>query len=139
MVKFSQEIADEICRVTATTTKGIRKLRKKAKYKHWPNPSTVFDWRKKYPLFDEQYTRAKADQLRVLAEEMLEIADDNRNDYKIVGDKVIPNGDQINRARIRIETRKWLLSKLLPKIYGDKVGEEKSIDNSLLEKLIDKL
>jgi hypothetical protein len=30
------------------------------------------------------------------------------------------NGEHIQRSRVRIDTRKWLLSKMLPKVYGDK-------------------
>jgi hypothetical protein len=30
------------------------------------------------------------------------------------------NGENIQRSRVRIDTRKWLLSKMLPKVYGDK-------------------
>lgn len=139
MVKFSQEIADEICDVISSTSIGLRRLRKKAAYKHWPNQSTVYDWRKKYPSFDEQYTRAKVQQAQVLADEVLEIADNSTKDYDIVEGKLKTNMENINRAKLRIDTRKWLLSKVLPKIYGDKILEEKSIDNTLLEKLIDKL
>jgi len=139
MVKFSQEIADEICEVISTTSLGIRRLRKKPEYKHWPNPNTIFDWRNKYPSFDEQYTRAKKQQAHVLADEILEIADNVSKDFKIVDGKVKTSHEDINRAKLRIDTRKWLLSKVLPKIYGDKLLEEKGIDATLLEKLIDKL
>ena len=139
MVKFSQEIADEICDVISCSSLGIRRLRKKPEYKHWPNPSTVFDWRKKYPAFDEQYTRAKIQQAQVLADEVLEIADNSSKDFIVVDGKVKTNHEDINRAKLRIDTRKWLLSKVLPKVYGDKVGEDKTLGNTLLEKLIDKL
>jgi hypothetical protein len=138
MVKFTQEIADEICLKTSCTSEGIRKLCRKNK--HWPRAKTIYKWRLKYPAFGEQYARAKAFQAHVLADEIIEIADDTKHDYRLVGDKVVVDSDHINRARLRIDSRKWLLSKLLPKIYGDKVGEDKSSDNnSLLEKLIDKL
>jgi hypothetical protein len=30
------------------------------------------------------------------------------------------NGEHIQRSRVRIDTRKWMLSKMLPKVYGDK-------------------
>ncbi len=30
------------------------------------------------------------------------------------------NSENIQRSRVRIDTRKWLLSKMLPRIYGDK-------------------
>lgn len=138
MVKFSQEIADEICLKTSCTSEGIRKLCRKNK--HWPKAKTIYKWRLKYPLFGEQYARAKVFQAYVLADEIIEIADNKKDDYIVIGEKVVANTDHINRARLRIDSRKWLLSKLLPKIYGDKVGDEKgNIDGTLLEKLIDKL
>ena len=31
------------------------------------------------------------------------------------------NGENIQRSRLRIDTRKWLMSKLNPKVYGDKL------------------
>lgn len=139
MVAFSQEIADEICSVISCTSLGIRRLRKKKEHKHWPNPATVFDWRKKYPKFNEQYTLAKVHQAQVLADEVLEIADNSRKDFMIVDGQIKANSEHINRSRLRIDTRKWLLSKVLPKIYGDKIIEDKTTTDTLLEKLIDKL
>jgi hypothetical protein len=32
------------------------------------------------------------------------------------------NGENLQRSRLRVDTRKWLLSKALPKIYGDKLA-----------------
>jgi hypothetical protein len=29
--------------------------------------------------------------------------------------------EAINRSRLRVDTRKWLLAKLLPKVYGEKL------------------
>jgi hypothetical protein len=29
--------------------------------------------------------------------------------------------EHVSRARLRVETRRWLLAKALPKIYGDKL------------------
>ena len=34
------------------------------------------------------------------------------------------NGEHIQRSRLRVETRKWMLSKLLPHLYGDKSSVE---------------
>ena len=34
------------------------------------------------------------------------------------------NSDVIAHTRLQIDTRKWLLSKMLPKVYGDKVQQE---------------
>ncbi len=58
-----------------------------------------------------------------MADELLEIADDGRNDWVVDeegGDKY--NGDHVQRSRLRVDTRKWLLSKALPKVFGDKLA-----------------
>jgi len=36
------------------------------------------------------------------------------------------NPEVIGRSRLRVDTRKWYLSKVLPKIYGDKLQTEHS-------------
>jgi hypothetical protein len=33
----------------------------------------------------------------------------------------MPNSVAVQRARLKVDTRKWLLSKLQPKKYGDKL------------------
>jgi hypothetical protein len=73
----------------------------------------------------------------MMAEEMLEIADDAKNDWMErqddeggnIGWRL--NGDHVQRSRLRIDTRKWLASKLKPKKYGDKL-ELGGDDNSPL-------
>jgi hypothetical protein len=55
-----------------------------------------------------------------IADELLEIADDGSNDWmeREKGGYEL-NAEHIQRSRARIDTRKWLLSKMLPKVYGD--------------------
>ena len=63
---------------------------------------------------------------------MLDIADDACNDWmERLGEDGQPigyqlNGDHIQRSRLRIETRKWLATKLQPKKYGDRQEQEHS-------------
>ena len=58
------------------------------------------------------------------ADEKVEIADNASNDWMEREDSDNPgftlNGEHIQRSRLRIDTRKWLLSKLVPKKFGDK-------------------
>ncbi len=73
----------------------------------------------------ERYTRARAIQADRMAEEIIEIADDATNDFmerrgKDGTKKVEFNSENVNRSRLRIDTRKWLAGKLKPKVYGDK-------------------
>jgi len=80
----------------------------------------------------QQYTRAKDEQADYLADEMLSIADDSTNDFMLdkVGEDDYEklNAEHINRSRLRIETRKWIASKLKPKKYGDKIEHTGSLD-----------
>jgi hypothetical protein len=63
-----------------------------------------------------------------LADELLDISDDATNDYMIRkngdDDEEVVNHDHIARSRLRVDTRKWLLSKMLPKVFGDKITQE---------------
>ncbi len=73
----------------------------------------------------ERYTHAREIQADRMAEEIIEIADDATNDFmekrgKDGRKKVEFNSENVNRSRLRIDTRKWLAGKLKPKVYGDK-------------------
>lgn len=72
-----------------------------------PDKATVFRWLARYPDFRDNYTRAQDDRASALAEEILEIADDT-------------TAEDVQRAKLRVDTRKWLMSKMAPKRYGDK-------------------
>lgn len=75
-------------------------------------------------LFSDKY--AIAARLRTLAmgEEILTISDDGRNDtYRDTDGKVCVDYDHIQRSKLRVETRKWLMAKMEPKKYGDRVSE----------------
>lgn len=116
-------IAKRICDLVSTHTVGYRRLHQM--YEDLPYEQTVREWRLTFPEFGLQYAQAKIIQAELLAEECLDISDDSRNDWmesltedeKGNGWKL--NGEHINRSRLRIDTRKWHASKLLPKKYGD--------------------
>jgi hypothetical protein len=57
-----------------------------------------------------------------MADRLLEIADDGTKDFKLDSHgNLIADHEHINRSRLRVDTRKWYLSKLAPKRYGEKV------------------
>lgn len=90
-----------------------------------PALSTVFLWVAKHSEFSEQYKLAMASRADAMFEDMIEIADDGRNDYIVSGDGDERfNTEHVQRSRLRLDTRKWMLSKMLPKKYGDKVTDE---------------
>jgi len=120
---FTEEIAEKICLLLAEG----ESLRAVCRMEDMPDKSTVFRWINKNDTFRDQYARAKEQGALVWAEEIIEIADDGTNDYMEKIDKdgnsvgYQLNGEHVQRSRLRIDSRKWLLSKLIPKKYGDKV------------------
>lgn len=58
-----------------------------------------------------------------MAEDIIEIADDSGLDVTLDAESGAPrvDGEAIQRAKLRVDTRKWLMSKVAPHRYGDKV------------------
>ncbi len=104
-------------------------LRSIARDPKLPGRETIYRWRDKNSAFDKQYTRAREMLYEGWADEIIEIADDSTTDLVT---KTGRNGatyeavdqEHIQRSRLKVDTRKWLLSKLLPKQYGDRVEVE---------------
>lgn len=98
-------------------------LRQICKTEGYPTHSTVIEWQEGDPDFADRYARARRDGLDALAEEMIEIADDATNDFMTrtseTGVNKVLDAEHVNRSRLRIDARKWLLSKLRPDKYGD--------------------
>ncbi len=121
---YSQKLADEICSQLANGDS----MRTVCKPGSMPDKATLFRWIRTKEDFRDQYTRAKQESADALTDEMIDIADDASNDWMKHHDKDNEgwkaNGDHIQRSRLRIETRKWLSSKLKPKKYGEKVQQE---------------
>lgn len=101
----------------------------------FPCADTIHSWIKKYPEFTERYARAKTHYADSMFEEILEIADDGRNDWMEregrQGSYIALNEEAIARARLRVDTRKWMLAKLAPKKYGDKIEVEATVQSEI--------
>lgn len=129
---YTQETADIICERLADG----ESLRTICDDEDMPARSTVFRWLSLHKEFSDQYARAKEVQAEVLADELISIADDGRNDWmerkNEDGENIgwRENGEALRRSALRIDTRKWVAAKLLPKKYGEKiaVGGSKDMD-----------
>ncbi|KTD02655.1 hypothetical protein [Legionella feeleii] len=121
---FTQALANEICNAIASNSKGIKVLCHDNP--HWPNKDTIFTWLKNNNDFSDQYARAKRCQIECIVDELLDIADDGSHDQMIDEEgHVYFNSQSIQRARLKIDTRKWLASKLVPKVYGANPEDDK--------------
>lgn len=116
---YTPEIGREICEKVAVSHVSLVKLCKQNP--HWPCYQTIYEWRIKVKEFGDNYTKAKQDQVEALVDQCLDISDDSGFDYHLNADGVvIVDSEAINRARLRIDTRKWIAAKLAPKLYGEK-------------------
>ncbi|MBN2569994.1 MAG: DNA packaging protein [Deltaproteobacteria bacterium] len=136
--KFNQETADRILELM----RSPMSLRRACLEVGVP-PSTVIHWKNDNPDFGAQYAIARMDQAEAYIDEIMDIADDNSLDKEVIEDKdgnikTIINHDHINRSRLRVDTRKWYASKVLPKLYGDKLQVDQTVQGSL-EMFIDSL
>lgn len=118
---FTQELADKVCERIA---EGYS-MRTVCAPEGMPSISTLFKWIREIPGFTQQYARATEERTEAMSEDILDIADDGSNDLMTIqkGNQSyeIENKEVTNRSRLRVDTRKWLMSKMKPKKYGDKV------------------
>lgn len=118
--KYSQALADKIC---ARLAMG-ESMRSVSRDPAMPVPSTMFKWIRERPEFSKQYTKAKEESADALYEDLIDIADDGSNDWMEKNDPDNPgyqfNGEHYQRSRLRLDTRKWMASKMKPKKYGDR-------------------
>ena len=117
---YTAELAAQVC----THIADGKSLRVIASMDGMPAQSTIMAWLDgSRPEFSEQYARAREAQADKLAEEALTIADDGRSDTYVDADgNVKTDTEVIQRSKLRVDTRKWLASKMAPKKYGDKVA-----------------
>jgi hypothetical protein len=118
---YSPELAERICNllIEGNSLRAIEDM------DGMPSKTAILRWVSKHPEFRDQYARAIEARTDAHADEILAIADDGHNDWmeKHFGDDVkwVENGEAIRRSQLRIDSRKWLMSKLAPKKYGDKL------------------
>ena len=129
---YTQAIADEICERLADGEALITIC----KPDHMPADSSVIRWSLEdhpdRPGFLDKYAKAREAQAYRWAEQVLAISD---NPQQGVRYELTPEGvskeireDMLGHRRLQVDSRKWLLSKLLPKRFGDKVTQEHTGD-----------
>lgn len=119
---YLPEVAADICSKLAEG----ESLRSVCARPGMPNKATVFRWIGENKEFRDQYEKATESRADAMFEEMLEIVDD-----------VAAEGAAVAKARLQLDARKWILARMSPKKYGDKVTQDidlKSSDGSMTPK-----
>ena len=133
---YTPAMAKSIC----TQIAEGKSLREICRADGMPYDATVREW-----VVDDRegfyshYTRAVQARAILWAEEITGIADDGTQDTYTdpsTGQERT-NAEVVARSRLRVDTRKWMLSKVLPKIYGDKLDLNHGVqpDNPLAKLL----
>ena len=120
MAHDKEKVMHEVCKLISTTNRGLKSICQEVGVGY----STVTDWIRDDTEISVKYARAKEQQMDYLADEILEISDFTAKDTIETDKGPIPDSEWINRSRLRVDARKWLMSKLAPKKYGDKIQQE---------------
>lgn len=88
-----------------------------------PSKASFYNWLNNSVDLLDRYTRAKEDSSDALADDIQDIAD-----------RVLVGSYEANNARVAIDAKKWIASKLKPKKYGDKI--DVTSDGEKLEGLV---
>lgn len=112
---YTAEIADEICTRLANG-ESLRAICGSDRDDFIPAMGTVLRWVATNDEFRNQYEAARAVQAETMADEIVGIADGADHENSEL------RGAMTQRDRLRVDARKWVASKLLPKKYGDKIA-----------------
>ncbi|WP_202628955.1 DNA packaging protein [Cronobacter malonaticus] len=134
--EYSQEVANTICERIAAG-ESVRRI---CKSEDMPAQSTIYKWLNDIDGFSEQYARARELQAEILAEEIIEIADDSSGDIVTGEDgESRINSEFVARSRLRVDARKWYASKVAPKKYGDRIQQDinANVNISLIDRVLE--
>lgn len=90
-----------------------------------PDSSTIVEWGKQHPEFARQVAHARERGYLAMAQDIVEIADDGSRDYVMTKDGLKVDTDHIQRSKLRVVARQFILEKLAPafgrsvKLIGD--------------------
>lgn len=104
--EYTERVGEELCGWIA----GGGSLRGWCR-EHGCSMETVYRWLRQFPHFQARYALAHEDRADTLADEMLDIADDCA---------VAPTIEGVAAAKLRVETRRFIASKLRPQKWGER-------------------
>lgn len=131
--KRSKALIDRILKSITIDCLSLRKACEKEKITH----GAFLLWCNQDKELANHYARARDIRADILAEEILEIADDKEHDTVIDDNgNEKPNTEWITRSKLRVDARKWLMAKMQPKKYGDKIEVDNQGEVGLTVKVI---
>lgn len=119
-IEFTEEIALRIC----TRLAEGEPLTRIAKADDMPSAATVYRWLRVNAEFRTMYENARQDAAHTLAAEILEISDNTPVIVEVDGQMITARVDMalVQANRLKVDARKWIASKLLPRVYSEQLG-----------------
>jgi hypothetical protein len=115
---YTREVAEQII----TGLADAKTLRSICRQPGIPSHQTVLRWADQdLDGFAERYRKAREQGYLAMADEVLDLADDSGTEP-----------GEVQKARLRFDARRWLLSKALPKLFGDKLTLAGDPENPLV-------
>lgn len=134
---YNEAIAQLICERVATHTTSLQKLCKM--YDDMPNHDTVYAWRARYDEFSAMYFDALKIRANILAEEIVDLADDIETYSDADGVERVDSG-MTRKTDLQIKSRQWMVARLEPRRWGDrKELEQAQATNAVLQSELDTL
>lgn len=106
---YLPEVAADICALIASGESVLNITKRTG----MPAQSTIYKWLSEHEEFSEKYRRARETQADYFADEMIGIADE-----------CIPDAAEVAKAKLRIDARKWYVTKVAPRKYGERITNE---------------
>lgn len=129
---YSEDLADLICNEIALG-KSLVTICNETPVDYTSVCEWLQDERK--TTFAKKYAQARESQAEYLADEIVRISDESglETRYDPVLGRIVVDGEAIQRAKLRVDTRKWVASKLKPKKYGDGLTLRGDKENPLFD------
>jgi len=116
-------IQNEICSRISTSSKSLRQICQDMikDFDKMPCYRDIVQMLADDKEFSPQYAQAKLKQADLLFDEIIEISDDSTMDMTFTEEgKPFIDHEHVNRSRLRVDSRKFYISKILPKKYSEK-------------------
>lgn len=124
---YDETMAQEVC---ARIADG-EPLTKVCRDGHLPSIMTVYRWMEDNSEFRESYARARRIQAHAWASEIIELADiprpgdriEVKDEAGVVSHKTV-TADMVERSKLQVQARQWLVARLHPEMYGDRLAHQ---------------
>jgi len=97
---YTPETGDRICELMAEGVSAVRACKEVG-----IALKTMYAWLREHEDFRNNYARARDDQADTFADQMCDIAEYD---------------EDVQRAKLKIDARKWVASRMKPKSWGDR-------------------